>query len=143
MFSLPWHIPDAFGYAYFVFIGAGFSTAGVVLLTYRILLHARSLTTLGEVVGWRAESDSDARTGYVQKPIVRFRDRLGRTVEFVAVAGGPDEVLPRGTQLRVRFDPADPSKAVRAGAYVNYALPVGMIASGLACLFATFQAVGR
>jgi hypothetical protein len=118
---------DSAGPVYFVLVSVGFLVWGTVLTVQAWRFQLRSVLTIGTVKGWRPRHNSDARTNYAQHPIVEYRSADGRVHEFVADVLGPDEKLPIGTPLKVRYDSRAPESARRANEFIVFAGPVAMV----------------
>lgn len=128
-------MPENFaGNLYFFVIALAMLAGGAMWLVVRIGFYMRSERTEGTITGWQPEPDSDSRTGFTQRPVIAFTDLSGRKRELVGEALGPDEVIPLGTSIAVRFDPANPEQARRANWWLGFAGPVTLALFGAVML---------
>jgi len=97
--------------------------------------------TTGEVVGHQRERDTEATAGFVDKPVIQFRDRLGPTRRFVGAVRWPDEQVAIGSAVRIRFQPDAPGNAKRDSLALQCLPALAVLASGAFLCFALVQMV--
>jgi hypothetical protein len=114
-------------------------TTGLIILTRRVRLRVSGVCAEGEIIGHHAPMR--ARVGQMRTvvPIVRFNVG-GVAHDFQSVTGGRRKALPIGARVQVRYLGANPKRAEIDQNLRMWIAPASVLALGIACLFAAFQA---
>ncbi|HVR65971.1 MAG TPA: DUF3592 domain-containing protein [Verrucomicrobiae bacterium] len=94
----------------FLLIGLGLLGGGAYSGVSTFDFLANAVSAPGVVIDLEARWDSDDG-GYTYYPRVRFATEGGRPYEFTGDVGSSPASFDVGEEVRVLFDPADPSKA--------------------------------
>lgn len=94
-------------------LGIGLILVAGGLVLARLHFLSRAARTEGRVVALRASDEAAGAGGTTQalRPVVRFADRDGRDVEFMAAVASSPPRYRIGDSVPVRFDPNNPGKA--------------------------------
>jgi hypothetical protein len=108
---------------------------GLAFLFPNLSLVLSGVETEGVVVDFKAASAGSWSSGGNQ-PVVKFYDPDGAPITFTSSAHvgwrfGPS----RGEQVRVIYDPDDPTKAAIGSFMLLWFLPTAFLAAGLICVF--------
>ncbi len=97
-----------------ILFGALLVAVGVWFMVKGTPLQRRGARTAGRVVGLQRDPDSVDADGVIMRsysPVLEFRTAGGEQVQAVARSGGNPAPAQVGEDVRVLYDPADPSVA--------------------------------
>ncbi|MGO1975242.1 MAG: DUF3592 domain-containing protein [Propionibacteriaceae bacterium] len=120
--------------------------AGAVVLVFSIRFASASETTLGTVVEVSARQDCRTRDNrrecsVVYRPTITYTTAAGAEVTFTSNSATSDWNFPIGTEVNVRYDPANPQGARMDGWFSTWGAPT--IVGGLGVLFAVVAVILR
>lgn len=121
--------------AIFLVIGLGLLGGGAYSGVSRFDFLGNAVSASGVVIDLEARWDSDDG-GYTYYPRVRFATEGGRPYEFTGDVGSSPASFDVGEEVRVLFDPADPSKA-RIDSFMQLWF-TPLLLSGMGTVFASF-----
>lgn len=130
----------------FSVVAALLLVVGIVLLVSSIRFVGSSETTLGTVVEVSAEQSCKTRDGRREcsdtyRPTVTYTTAAGEEITFTSRTSTSDWNFPVGTEVTVRYDPADPQGARLDGWFSTWG--AATIVGGLGVLFAGVAVILR
>lgn len=126
----------------FIVLGIGVGYAGNSLY-----LAAIGTTTTGTVVGWTKDHASPdllltSRSSSRHYPQIQFKTARGQLITFT---DNHSERYPsaKGTQVSVRYNPANPRHAEIASGVSVWFVPIGAFVVSLGCIFQGLASIRR
>lgn len=120
--------------------------AGAVVLFFSIRFANASETAVGTVVEVSAKQDCDRRNNRrecddVYRPTITYTTAAGEEITFTSNTSSSEWNFPIGTEVNVRYDPANPQGARMDGWFSTWGAPT--IVGGLGILFTVVAVILR
>lgn len=120
--------------------------AGAVVLFFSIRFANASETAVGTVIEVSASQDCDRRNNRrecddVYRPTITYTTASGEEITFTSNAASSDWNFPIGTEVNVRYDPANPQGARMDGWFSSWGAPT--IVGGVGIVFAVVAVILR